>query len=230
MVLHMIDFESEENILRDLDTLAEQLINNFYLKVNTDYYRLVDFEFYIFTASEIFQDPYTYKHRLQLENGKLYLHGSGIDITAGDGINHCGILLRGVIKVYSDGDNGIEEFPLFTSGPQKVANTLFSCLHVLTSDKLNAIQLVTADQAKIPIENLKAIIVTTSRIGLIEKASDLQHKYLKLPLRYVGLLPTNHMGQLKIPGIENLLGEAVKEGRILQKNVRSYLGYNRNYS
>jgi hypothetical protein len=87
----------------------------------------VDFEFYSF--SDKFPDPYTHKNKLQLQNCKLYLHGSGIDITYGDGTNYGGILLRSIVKLYDGSDENSGFMKRQYGGPLVVATELFSNLY-----------------------------------------------------------------------------------------------------
>ncbi len=84
-----VNYDSQETILASFDKIADKFSRDIQLKVNDFYYRAVDIEFY--TYSETIPDPHTYKHNLQMDSYKLYLHGSGIDITFGDGKNHGGI-------------------------------------------------------------------------------------------------------------------------------------------
>jgi len=97
MIFLNVNFENQETILQSFDRIADKISKDINIKINNAYYRLVDFEFY--TYSEVFPDPHTYKNDLQLQNGKLYLHSSGVDITFGDGMNHGGILIRSIISV-----------------------------------------------------------------------------------------------------------------------------------
>src|SRR5690625_7505144 len=79
-----VNFKNKETILKGIDNISKTITDNVILRINNASYRIVDFEFYIFTESKEFQDPHTHKNKLQLQNGKLYLHGSGIDITFGE--------------------------------------------------------------------------------------------------------------------------------------------------
>ena len=97
MKLLKVNFENKQTILSDFELIAEKFKSGICIKINTSYYRIIDFEFYAF--SENFPDAQTHKSHQQLENGKIYLHSSGIDITFGDGNNYGGILIRGVVLV-----------------------------------------------------------------------------------------------------------------------------------
>ena len=113
-----VNFESRESILNDIERISNKFSNDINIKINNTFYRIVDFEFYIF--SDNFPDPQTHKKKQQLENGKFYLHSSGIDITFGDGLNYGGILIRGVVKMF-DGANQEDGFSKEQfDGPQKI--------------------------------------------------------------------------------------------------------------
>lgn len=229
MQLVSVNFESQETIFEGFEQLANKLAKDWYLKINNACYRLVDFEFYCF--GEAFPDPHTYKNKLQLKSGKLYLHGSGLDITFGDGINHGGILVRSVIKLYEDatGDSGFMKAQF--DGPLVVATELFSNLHALDSEEKNEIALIERRENNndkpfyTPVK-----IIKTKRVGLTHKPDDLDDFYMNLPLRYIIILPAFPMFKQKVKGIEALLSEEVKSNNISQEDANKILGYNRNFS
>ena len=85
MNLPKVNFETKESVLKGIGEIADTLAEKVVLKVNDAYYRLIDFEFYVYTESKGFQDSHTYKSDLQKQRDRLYLHYSGVDITFGDG-------------------------------------------------------------------------------------------------------------------------------------------------
>ena len=223
MNLLNVNFENKETILSDFERIAEKFKNGICIKVNTSYYRIIDFEFYAF--SENFPDPQTHKNQQQLENGKIYLHSSGIDITFGDGNNHGGILIRGVVLVNDEGnDFTIKQF----DGPQIVATELFSKLHCLLENKPNEISLVEIEERKKEISYLPYCI-KTKRVGLTPKELDKEDYYLNLPLRYIIVLENYPNFKQKIKGIENLLVEEIKNKRITEDIAQEILGYKKTF-
>ena len=94
--------ESAESITESFDLIAKELFTNYKLLVNDSEYRLIDIEFYYF-APVVFEDVYVHKiNPHQLQKGKWYFHGSGVDLTIGNGENHGGILIRGIAKISSE--------------------------------------------------------------------------------------------------------------------------------
>jgi hypothetical protein len=228
MIFPNINFETQQTILESFNRIADKISNDIIIKINKAHYRIVDFEFY--TYSEIFLDPHTYKHKLQLQNGKFYLHSSGIDITCGNETCHGGILLRSVIKLYdgSTQESGFmkEQF----DGPQNVATELFSNLNSLDNSEKNEISLVDVN-----IDNrnerfpLKKKIIKTKRVGLTPKSSDKDDFYRNIAIRYIIILPKFPQFKQTIKGIENILAEQVSKNQISEDEAREILGYKRSF-
>lgn len=223
-----VNFETQNTILESFDHIADKISKDINLKINNVFYRLVDFEFYSF--SKALPDPHTYKNDLQLQNGKLYLHASGIDITFGDGINHGGILLRSVIKLYegAEKENGFMKQQY--DGPQVVATELFSNLNTLDSLEKNEISLIdinghNQDACFYPAKT----IIKTKRVGLTPKPTDKDDFYRNLAIRYITILPNFPKFKHVIKGIESLLGEQVINGQISVEDAREILGYKKNF-
>ena len=224
-----VNFENKESILRDFDAIADRFSRDLNIKINEAYYRIVDFEFYVYSAA--FPDPHTYKNNLQLQNGKFYLHSSGVDITFGDGINHGGILLRGLIKLHdgSEQDHGFmkEQF----DGPHNVATELFSNLNPLNSFEKNDISLVDVNGHNQDAHFYPAKrIIKTKRVGLTPKPTDKDDFYKDLPIRYIAVVQNFPKFKLRIKGIESLLGEQVINGQITVEEARDILGYNKSFA
>ncbi|HAH25010.1 MAG TPA: hypothetical protein DCL77_14860 [Prolixibacteraceae bacterium] len=94
-----IDFTiTEEKIEADFKRIANDLLNNWILKVEDALYRITELEFY-YRNIESHNDTYIHGHKLQKEKGKWYFHGSGIDLTFGNGESHGGILIRAICKI-----------------------------------------------------------------------------------------------------------------------------------
>ena len=222
-----VNFENQETILQSFDRIAHKISKDIQIKINDARYRIVDFEFY--TYSDAMPDPHTYKSKHQLERGKFYLHSSGVDITFGDGVNHGGILLRGVIRL--DDAAGLEAAFMKEQfdGPHKVATELFSNLHPLDSDQKNEITLVDINGHHMDsLFKLPRHILKTHRVGLTPKPTDKKGFYAFLPIRYITLL---HPSSFKhtIKGIEALLYKEVASGKMTEQDAREILGYNKSF-
>ena len=229
MTLLNVNFENQETTLKAFDAIANKISRDINIKINQVHYRIVDFEFYVYSTS--LPDPHTYKNDLQLQNGKFYLHSSGVDITFGDGINHGGILLRSIIKLYDGSEQEHGFMKQQFDGPQNVATELFSNLNPLDSFEKNDISLVdinghNQDACFYPAKK----IIKTKRVGLTPKPTDKDDYYKNLPIRYIAILPKFPKFKQNIKGIESLLGEEVINGQISMEEARDILGYNKNFA
>lgn len=225
----LINFANRETILQSLDVIAEKIGSSLQIRINNARYRIIDFEFYLY--SEKFTDPHTYKHSLQLEAGKFYLHASGVDITAGDGINHGGILLRSVIKLYEGATPEQGFMKQQFDGPQVVATELFSNLNPITGTEPNIISLVdieghNMDSSFYPAKK----IIKTKRVGLTAKPADESDFYKNLHLRYITVLPRFPAFKQNIKGVEALMDEQVSLGRLSKEEAVEILGYKKSFA
>jgi hypothetical protein len=223
------NFENEEAILQSFDRIADKISRDIVFRVNRSDYRIVDFEFYCYGKS--FKDPFTHKSESQLQNGKIYLHGSGIDVTFGDGNNYGGILIRGVIKL-GDG-SGIEEGHMKKQfdGPHNVATELFTGLHSLVEPQnMNDIRLQDIDGYHADSMYLPPIaLLKTKRVNLVNKSDDPEDKFLNLPLRYIVVLKKFPKFKQSLRGMEAVVGDHVKSGKLTTDQASEILGYNRNF-
>ena len=117
---------------------ANMLLNNAILHIDGSKYRLTEIEFYFYKQA-FHEDPYIHRHQLQLLAGTWYFHGSGLDITFGDGVNYGGILIRGMQCLNSDESK-------FINGPLNVVTEIFKCLgkisvkdHVILLEETNTL-------------------------------------------------------------------------------------------
>jgi hypothetical protein len=83
----------------DFQRIANDLLNNWVLKVENALYRITEIEFYYKDEAGNHDDSYIHGHELQKQKGKWYFHGSGIDITFGNSKAYGGILIRAIYKV-----------------------------------------------------------------------------------------------------------------------------------
>lgn len=228
MKLMKVNFANRESMLNDFERIATKFCNDVNIKINNSYYRITDFEFYAF--SECFPDPQTHKNKLQLENGKFYLHSSGLDITFGDGINYGGILIRGIIKLFDEAIQESGDSKVQFDGPQIVATELFSNLNNLEADKHNEISLIDFEESSQANRfDTVRLCIKTKRVGLTPKVQDKEDYYMNIPLRYIVVLKSSSKFKQKIKGIENLLCEEVKNNRLSEKDANEILGYNKKF-
>ena len=226
MNLLKVNFENKETILNDIDRIANKFCNDVYIKINKSCYRITDFEFYAY--SEKFPDPQTHKNKLQLENGKFYLHSSGVDITFGDGVNYGGILLRSVIKMYDGTDDKSGFFKEQFDGPQIVATELFSNLHYLNDNEPNIISLIDIEgRNQDSCFSRGRLLIKTKRVGLMPKEQDKEDFYMHLPIRYIVVLHNFSAFKQKIKGVEELLKQEIINGKITKEEANEILGYKR---
>jgi hypothetical protein len=223
-----VNFETQKTTLQSFDRIAKKISKDIAIKINEAYYRIFDFEFYTFSTH--FPDPHTYKNELQLENGKLYLHGSGVDITFGDGINHGGILLRSIIKLYDGSEKESGFMKQQFDGPQNVATELFSNLNSLNSSKKNEISFIEMSEHHQDLHFYSPeAIIKTKRVGLTSKPIDKDGEYQNSQLRYIVVLPKFPNFKQTIKGIESLLREQVNTKVIDKEKAIEILGYKINF-
>ncbi|WP_069658331.1 hypothetical protein [Arcticibacter eurypsychrophilus] len=171
-------------------------------------------------------DPHTYKNDLQLQSSKLYSHGSGIDITFGDGKNYGGILIRSVVKLYDGSDPKSGFITKQYDGPQKVATELFSSLNTLNEAGVNTIQLLdnkgfNQNHQFYPGRS----ILKTHRVGLTTKVNDPLDFYLNLDLRYILLLQIFPNFRQTVKGIEVIVKIKLDSKTLTLEKAKNILGY-----
>lgn len=160
-----INPNSAETILESFTTIATKIFNNFQLEINKNYYRFLDIEFYY--SSESFKDIYAHRHPEQLKMNKWYFHGSGIDMTIGNGENYGGILIRGLAKLSGE----ISPDKLYVEkeihGQLNVQTEICSKFHDIFSEKANTFCLhdISRDRQSTMMK-IPTHIIKTRRIGL----------------------------------------------------------------
>lgn len=123
-----IDLSNRSTVEASFDKMATELFNNFVLLVNDAVFRLIDFEFYYY-SKQVFEDIYAHQHEAQLSSGKWYFHGSGMDITIGNGQNHGGILIRAIAEISSNGVHSEHYITREIHGPLNVKTAISAKLH-----------------------------------------------------------------------------------------------------
>lgn len=225
-----VNFDTSENLSTSISALARKLAFETVLQVNSGYYQITDFEFYLNSKTAGMEDPHTYNHDLQKKNGRIYDHASGLDFTFGDGNNALGILIRGIAKLKDDHITG------YTDGPYKARTEIMSNLE-FSEHNIFVLKEISQKQSTYRKQNYK--LVTTSRVNLAAKKADEDGHYMKEALRYVCLIPrferiTNEKGeskwtskdfQLKINGTEKIVKQALDNGCIDQEFARRVIGY-----
>jgi hypothetical protein len=163
-------FQDHLSLEKHFDYVAGLLLNRIILHVGENQYRFTEIEFYFF-KSGIHEDPFIHKDKMQLETGQWYFHGSGLDITFGDGINHGGILIRGMSQLKCQEQK-------FINGPLRVINEIFKAFGNIAFEEKTFYLEETNELS--PEE-----IIKSSRIGLGNKEQsefrDKFYRYLTFP-------------------------------------------------
>jgi len=162
-----IDFTiNEEKIEEDFQRIANDLLNNWILKVGNALYRITEIEFYYSGNSH--KDSYIHGHELQQQKGKWYFHGSGIDITFGDGNTYGGILIRAIYKI-----NKGEE--IYFYGPLNCVQELFVNFPTIFNTEIN-FGLIPVNEDQI----VKEKVICAPRVGLNStKNPEMWNKYYR---------------------------------------------------
>lgn len=161
-----INNTNRDTVEESFAQIANSLFKDFVLVVNNDYYRLLDIEFYYYAPGK-FEDVYAHKHEAQLQKGKWYFHGSGIDITFGNGECHGGILIRAIAKLTGEGRR--DKFGIYKEihGPLNVKTEIFSSLSNAFEKAPNYLYLQDASLERMGANMQEpAYIIKTDRIGL----------------------------------------------------------------
>lgn len=163
-------FKDEESLEKHFIRIAYLLLNKVILIVDENQYRLTEIEFYFFNAT-CHEDPYIHKDEMQLNPNQWYFHGSGLDITFGDGINYGGVLIRG-IKQLNCGDQG------FTNGPLRVVKEVFRSFgNICINDhKLHLSKAIQLDEV---------LVMRSARVGLKDKNDNNAGRYKEKKYRFL---------------------------------------------
>lgn len=195
-----------KNIDDQFSDIAKKLFFEFNLIVNEQVYQLVEVEFYYQSSQH--DDPFVHCDEMQKTNGQWYFHGSGIDITIGDGENYGGILLRGIAR--------IEESKLvFISGPLNVAKEIFSQLGSAKLQKM----VFGLNKLRTQVSFDSNDFIASSRINLPQNKSD--SRYFNANYRFITQLNQEHRFAEKTKVAQQLFKQ-IKDVKI----VNNKFGYN----
>ena len=191
MGLLKIDNTDKSTIKTSFDGIAKRLFEDYYLRVNDNCYRLIDIEFYYHTPDRDHKDEYTHKHDLQLKMGTWYFHGSGIDITIGNGKDKGGILLRGIACIKKNAN------PIEIHGPHKVMTEICSNFFGVLKKDANTFNLELSNDKESPSLKSYDPIFSLPRVNLnpLSDPENFNNNYRYLDLDFIKQLPK---GKVKI--------------------------------
>lgn len=160
-----IDFTINDDKIEDnFQRIANDLLNNWVLKVEDALFRIAEIEFYYKSENHI--DSYIHGHELQRQKGKWYFHGSGIDITFGNEKSFGGILIRAMVNIQSN-----EYF----YGPLVCVQELFRNFPAIFNTGIN-FGLIPAKNGQLSFEKL----IQAPRVGLKpENNLEMWNKYYR---------------------------------------------------
>lgn len=182
-----IDSATPATIDISIQTIAERILKDAKLQINNSYYRLIDIEFYYYAAG-VHEDVYAHQHAAQLETGHWYFHGSGIDITFGNGRNFGGILIRAIAKISPAASRNEYFIEKEIHGPLNVKTEVCRNLNGVFDEVPNVFRLIDIRQDRqgaLMIE--PKYIVSTRRIGLnpdrepVDEFFSKKHRYVIFP-------------------------------------------------
>lgn len=180
-----IDIRTRETVESSFERVANLLFTDYILVVNHDYYRLLDIEFYYYAVGT-FEDVYAHKHEAQLQMGKWYFHGSGIDITFGNGTCHGGILIRAIAKLTGEGHGDKSGIYKEIHGPLNVKTEIFSSLSSAFEKKPNYLYLQDVSMELMGANMTPPdYVVRTNRIGLNKDRDSTDGSFFNGKYRFV---------------------------------------------
>lgn len=183
-LLH-INTSSRASVEESFFSIASRLMRDNQLVVNEQRYRLIDMEFYYYAPGR-FEDVYAHRHEAQLEMGKWYFHGSGIDITFGDGECHGGILIRAIAKVTGEGKPDHKGIYKQIHGPLNVKTEIFSNIGSAFERKASFLYLENVSMDPMGANMVdNRYVVKTSRIGLNKNNDTSDQSFYQGKYRFV---------------------------------------------
>jgi hypothetical protein len=195
-----------ENHEKWFDEIANELMNHNLLCVGNNHYRIVECEIY-YNNNKDHIDPFIHRHEKQLQNGTIYFHGFGVDLTFGDTEKniHGGILIRSVRNI--EGENK------YTNGPYRFVEQLFCALgEILNEEKKICIKEFNHQKEEHPIK--------CERYNLKRNTKD-KNNYRGKPYRYIiGINKEN-----KFENRSKIITQLYKEGKLSAELVKKILNY-----
>lgn len=203
-------YENQVNLEAHFDKVARLILNHAILKAGEIIFRFTEIEFYFYNEA-YHKDPFIHKHALQKLTGHWYFHGSGLDITFGDGINFGGILIRGIKRTSPEGD-------IYIDGPLNVVTEIFKSFGNMSVKEHLFHILETSDIVKSPI-------VKSTRVGLKPKGNSNHHEYY---YRYISFpFDPDHMYSEKTVVAGSLLNHArqIDEKELTTASINEKFGW-----
>jgi hypothetical protein len=181
-----INTSDRESVEASFSRIAKRLFSDYQLVVNEIfYYRLIDIEFYYYAPGK-FEDVYANRHEAQRSSGKWYSHGSGIDITFGNGEYYGGILIRGIASIRGEGQADHMGIYKQIHGPLNVKTEIFSNMHGAFEKAANYLYLQDVSQERMGANMANPeYIVRTNRIGLNPAKDSADKGFYNGKYRYV---------------------------------------------
>jgi hypothetical protein len=194
-----------ENHEKWFDEIAKQLMNHYSLCVGNNHYRIVECEIY-YNNNKDHIDPFIHRHEKQLQNGTIYFHGFGVDLTFGDSEKiHGGILIRSVRNV--EGKNA------YTNGPYRFVEELFCALgEIINEEKMVCIKEFNYPTVEHPIK--------CERYNLKRNTKD-KNNYRGKPYRYIIEINKEN----KFENRSKIITQLYKEGKLSAELVKKILNY-----
>lgn len=190
----IIDDSTEESILASFKNIANEIMNQYLLCIGAAYYRIVECEFYYNSTAH--EDPFVHGHALQKSTiGQWYFHGSGLDITLGNGKGYGGILIRGIAEV-----NELLPMPDRAStviGPLNVCNKIFNTIGSVMLQPNVAFGFVHKNEISSKLNLPTATVFAVTRIGLNHERDALGQFHSK-PYRFITFLHLQHKEAEKV--------------------------------
>ena len=235
MFNNKLNFNNSKSFVESIEILAKKIAMKGLLEINESKYRIIDFELYINSSTDIAKDPHTYNNDLQKSSAKLYDHASGLDITFGDKENAVGVLIRGIAKLSNKDHNATEKYFIdeYYDGPHKARTELIGNLRFNDNNKLSFNEATIEMGTYLKPHNVK--LIKTKRVNLTPKTADPTDKYINETLRYIVLIPRFYKennkfiangNPIKIKGLEKELKIALRENTIDLQTAENILGYN----
>jgi 3-methyladenine DNA glycosylase Mpg len=167
--MFQIDTTSADTIQGSFLKAADDLLNHHILVFGSRTFRIIEVEFYFHCTSGDHEDCYAHKHNEQLNNGTWYFHGSGLDITFGNGSDvHGGALIRSIEWLNPQGETKPTQTVII--GPLQIVTAIFASFKKVSDN--SPILFYLHDLTTAPYDDVSRLqkeeVYSTTRIGLNE--------------------------------------------------------------